>query len=161
KDSLLEVYSNGEMNYTIKDVHAKVSVTWNFQAPEGGGDTHFSVIRGSKASLVILQGKEQNYKPVLYIEPKVNNAATDTTLQEALKKIEQLYPGVTLKKNGKIWEVVIPDKYKVSHEEHFAQVTTRFLQYLKEGKLPDWEVPNMLAKYYTATQALKMASGGK
>jgi hypothetical protein len=53
--------------------------------------------------------------------------------------------------------VVIPDKYSVSHEEHFAQVTERYLQYLKEGKLPDWEVPNMLAKYYITTKALEMA----
>ena len=29
--------------------------------------------------------------------------------------------------------------------------------YLKEGKLPDWEVPNMLAKYYTTTAALDLA----
>ena len=161
KDSLLEVFSNGEMNYTIKGVHAKVSVTWNFQAPEGGGDTHFSILRGSKASLIIRQGKEQQYKPVLYIEPIMNNAGVGNTLQEALKKTDQLYPGVTLKKNGKGWEVVIPEKYRVSHEEHFAQVTAKFLQYLKEGKLPDWEVPNMIAKYYTTTQALQMALEGK
>jgi hypothetical protein len=38
----------GEMNYTIKGVHARVSVIWNFQAPEGAGDTHYSIMRGSK-----------------------------------------------------------------------------------------------------------------
>jgi hypothetical protein len=31
------------------------------------------------------------------------------------------------------------------------------LQYLEAGKLPAWEVPNMLAKYYTTTQALDKA----
>src|SRR5690606_31853565 len=35
----LKVFSNGEMNYTLKGVHAKISVIWNFQAPEGTGDT--------------------------------------------------------------------------------------------------------------------------
>ncbi|HEY0608975.1 MAG TPA: putative oxidoreductase C-terminal domain-containing protein [Chitinophaga sp.] len=29
---------------------------------------------------------------------------------------------------------------------------------MKEGKLPDWEVPNMLAKYYTTTKALEMSA---
>ena len=48
----------------------------------------------------------------------------------------------------------IPAKYRVGHEAHFGQVTEHFLDYLKEGKLPDWEVPNMLAKYYTTTSAL-------
>jgi hypothetical protein len=33
------------------------------------GDTHYSQMRGTKASLIIKQGKEQGYKPVVYIDP--------------------------------------------------------------------------------------------
>ena len=58
---------------------------------------------------------------------------------------------------GDGWHVVIPDSYRVGHEAHFGQVTENFLRYLSEGKLPDWEVPGMIAKYYTTTQAWKMA----
>ena len=161
KNGLLSVYSNGEINYKLKDVFAKVSVTWNFQAPEGTGDTHFSVMRGTKASVIIRQGKEQQYKPVLYIEPaaKTDMASFETALKNDLKAIQTKYPGVELKKNDKGWEVVIPDKYKVGHEEHFAQVAKNYLQYLKDGKLPDWEVPNMITKYYTTTQAREKAMG--
>jgi len=36
-------------------------------------------------------------------------------------------------------------------------VTERYLRFLRDGKLPDWEVPNMIAKYYTTTKALEMA----
>ena len=54
-------------------------------------------------------------------------------------------------------KVVVPGKYRVSHEEHFGQVTARFLEYLKAGKLPEWEVPGMITKYYTTTRALKLA----
>ena len=68
-DSILQVYCNGEINYTIKGVHAKTSVIWNYKAPEGTGDTHHSIMRGTKANLVIRQGKEENYQPTLYIEP--------------------------------------------------------------------------------------------
>jgi hypothetical protein len=28
---------------------------------------------------------------------------------------------------------------------------------MANGRLPDWEVPNMLAKYYITTRALEMA----
>jgi hypothetical protein len=28
---------------------------------------------------------------------------------------------------------------------------------MKDGKLPDWEVPGMITKYYTTTSALKKA----
>ncbi len=47
--------------------------------------------------------------------------------------------------------------YYVGHEAHFAQVMQNFLRYLREGRLPDWEVPNMLAKYYTTMEAVKAA----
>jgi len=33
----------------------------------------------------------------------------------------------------------------------------RFLDYLKNGNLPTWEVPNMIAKYYTTTKGLETA----
>ena len=54
-------------------------------------------------------------------------------------------------------KIMFPAKYRVSHEEHFGQVTKNFLEYLKAGKLPEWEVPNMITKYYTTTSALKLA----
>jgi predicted dehydrogenase len=158
-DSILPVYANGEINYTIRDVHARVSVIWNYQAPEGAGDTHFSIMRGSTANLVIRQGAEEEYVPELYIEPlrTADRQTYETALQTAFAQIQQKYPGVELKpvKNG--WQVSIPEKYRIGHEAHFAQVTERFLEYLNAGKLPEWEVPNMLAKYYTTTQALRKA----
>jgi hypothetical protein len=57
--------------------------------------------------------------------------------------------------------VIIPDKYKVPHETNFSQVMQKFLEYLKDGKLPSWEVPNMITKYYTTTSALKLAKESK
>lgn len=54
-------------------------------------------------------------------------------------------------------KILIPVKYRVGHEEHFGQVTAKFLEYLKAGRLPEWEVPNMITKYYTTTSALKLA----
>jgi predicted dehydrogenase len=159
-DSILKVYSNGEINYQLKGVHAKVSVTWAYKAPEGAGDTHYSIMRGTKANLIIRQGADQNYKPVLYIEPiDGSDAAYAGELSEQMKSVQAKYPGVTLEKNAPGWKVVIPEKYNEGHESHFGRVTEKFLQYLKEGKLPAWEVPNMIAKYYTTTTALELAKG--
>jgi predicted dehydrogenase len=159
KDSILNVYANGEINYKVKGVCAKVSVVWNFKAPAGGGDAHFSVLRGTRANLIIRQGQEQNYKPTLYIESvnKINKDEFTGLLSESVKQIQTKYPGVAVKKVADYWEVVIPEEYKVGHEEHFAQVTERYLEYLKNGELPGWEVPNMLAKYYTTAKALEIA----
>lgn len=156
-DTLLNVYANGEMNYTINGVHAKVSVKWNFQAPEGTGDTHYSIMRGSKANLIIRQGEEQGYKPTLYIEPHEETSEYEDALKGSLEKIRSSYPGVALEKAAKGWKVVVPDKYKIGHEAHFSQVTKKYIQFLTEGSMPEWEVPNMITKYYITTKALEMA----
>jgi predicted dehydrogenase len=76
-DSVLKIYCNGEINYTIKGVHAKTSVIWRYKAPEGTGDTHYSIMRGTKANLVIRQGADEQYKTVLYIEPVGRDSAFD------------------------------------------------------------------------------------
>ncbi|MNL38856.1 hypothetical protein D3C87_1610980 [compost metagenome] len=150
------------MNYTIKGVHAKVSVIWNFQAPAGAGDIHYSVMRGTKANLVIKQGAEQQYKPTLYIVPLKNNeAGYEASLKKAFEKVSKIYPGLALKSNKEGWEVVIPETYKVGHEAHFAEVTKKYLGYLKEKKLPEWEKNALLSKYYTTTKALEMAMKSK
>lgn len=158
KDSLLNVYSNGEMNYTLKGIHAKVSVIWNFEAPEGTGDTHYSVMKGTKASLIIRQGKEQQYKPTLYIEPNQKDLkAFEAGLKTSMEQLRKTYPGLELKANKAGWEVIIPEKYKVGHEAHFAEVTKKYLRFLKDGKLPEWEKKALLSKYYTTTKALELA----
>jgi predicted dehydrogenase len=159
KDGLLEIYCNGDMTYKLKGVHAKVSVVWNYQAPEGTGDTHFSIMRGTKANAIIRQGKEQNFKPELYIEvPKGGDAKTlANALAAEFPKLEQKYPGIEISQNKNVWHITIPQKYHTGHEAHFGQVAEKYLKYLVDGKLPDWEVPNMIAKYYTNVTALALA----
>jgi len=156
-DSTLNVFCNGEINYTLKDVHAKTVVTWNYQAPEGTGDTHYSIMRGTKANLVIRQGKEEGYKATLYIEPLPNEPAFEAILLENFKKVSAKFKGVELEKSSAGWWVKIPDELKEDHEAHFGRVTKNFLQYVKNEDMPAWEVPNMLAKYYTTIQGLEMA----
>lgn len=158
KDGKLNVFSNGEMIYQLKGTWAKVSVTWNYMAPPGAGDTHYSVMRGTKCDLVIKQGADEKYLPTLYIENIKGMKIADftTRLKETLSTFP--YDSLLVEPSGKnLLKINIPKQYRVSHEEHFGQVTAKFLEYMKEGKLPEWEVPNMITKYYTTTGALKKA----
>ena len=162
--NILKVYSNGEMIYKLKGIHAKVSVIWNFQAPESTGDTHYSIMRGTRCDLVIRQGHDENYQPVLYIKvpQEIIPEKFENDLNIKFMEVAEKYPGIILEKLDKLtWKIFIPDSYKVGHEAHFGQVTEKFLQYLQDGKLPGWEVPNMITKYYTTTQALGIASQKK
>jgi len=159
KGDSLYVYANGEINYALKGVNAKIIVTWNFQPPIGGGDTHYSIMKGDKANLIIRQGEEQDFKPELYIEPVSDCKKYQSDVNARFTELEKKFPGIGLEKIDSGWHITIPDTYRVGHEAHFGQVTKDYLKYLEEGRLPEWEVPNMIAKYYTTTSALKMARG--
>jgi predicted dehydrogenase len=154
----IQVNSNGEFSFAINGIHAKVSVIWNYKAPDGAGDTHYSLMRGSKASLIIKQGKEENYKPTLYIEQRDNDPAFEEKLKSSLENINKQFPGIALLKNNAGWQIIVPEKYNDGHEAHFAQVMKKYVEYLKQKNMPDWEIPNMLSKYYITTQAKTLAN---
>jgi hypothetical protein len=155
---VLQTPGNGEFIYTLRGVHAKISVLWKFEAPAGAGDTHDSLLRGTKASLHIRQGAEQGYKPVLRIEPAAKpDDAWRAALTAAVAKIAESYPGIAVNEIDGRWEVVVPDSYKVGHEAHFGQVTEHFLGYLQGKPVPAWEVPNTLTKYRTLMEAWRIS----
>ena len=158
-DSILMTHGNGSIDYTIKTIHSRITAKWTYDAPPGAGDTYYSLLRGTKASLEIKQGAEENWKAVLYVWPNFQKDTSDFphALADAIADINKDYLGVSIEKYKKGFKVIIPEKYDQGHEAHFAEVMKRYLQYLKDGKLPVWEEPDMIAKYYTTTKALEMA----
>ena len=155
----LPCYANGRITFTLKGIMSQASVTWNFKAPEGAKDTHYSIARGTKANIEILQGKDQSYKAELYAVPAAgrDDAEFDKALTQALKEIGKKYPGLEVHAHGKQRHIIIPDKYRIGHEAHFGEVMERYLDYLNQGKMPEWEVSNMKAKYYITTKAREIA----
>ena len=162
KDGKLDVFANGEIVYKLKGAVVKVSAIWDYKAPAGAGDTHYSMLRGTTSSLEIKQGVPEKYDPTLYVIAKegADLKAFAANLEKAVKTLPQA--GLSIENvNQNTWKVVVPEVLKVGHEAHFAQVTTKYLEYLKAGKLPEWEVPNMITKYYTTTLGLKLAKEAK
>ena len=160
KDGRLDYFANGEVSYTVRGFHARVKALWDYEAPEGGGDTHRAVVRGSRARVEILQGLEQKWLPELYVVPLKagDKAAVRGALEARLAALAKPYPGLTVEDEGARLRVGIPARYRVGHEAHFAQVTQAFLGYLKNpALLPAWEKANMLAKYYVTTRAVELS----
>ena len=157
----IQVNSNGEFTFSINGTHAKVAVTWNYKAPDGTGDTHYSLMRGTKSALIIRQGAVEKYKPTLYIQQRDQDPSFETKLNVAISKINEIFPGISLQKNKSEWQLIVPEKYNDGHEAHFAQVMSKYLDYLQHNNMPGWEVPNMLSKYYITTSAKSLASKKK
>ena len=156
-DTVLKIYANGEIDYRLRDVCIKATTTWTYDAPPGAGDTYTSIFRGTNARLVILQDTAQHYQPTLYIEPVTKDTGYEQMLNTQFATLAAKYPGISLRKEGGRWEVIVPDHYKEGHEAHFARVTEKFLGFVKDHHMPAWEVPNMIAKYYTTTKGLELA----
>ena len=150
KDSILSVYANGEINYTIKEIHAKVSVLWKYREPAGSGDTHYALMRGTKAVLELRQGIAEQHKATLYIKAAegITAADFDKTIDQTKLKFQQKYPGFDLIKKGNEY-VVKPGTFKSMNAAEIA------ISYILDNKMPAWEVPNMITKYYTTTSAIR------
>jgi len=161
RDGLLLVRANGEFTYRLRNIYAKVSVVWNFGPAPGGNDIHHSVMRGTGCNLVIRQGVAENFKPVLYVEKPSGSDYDERTfaaaLRTAIQSLRAKYPGLGVLRQGTSWRVTIPESYDVGHEAHFSQVTENYLGYLRAGRLPDWEAPDILAKYATIMKAYQLS----
>lgn len=103
--------------------------------------------------------KTENHIPELYIVP--SNAAREEVLKALRKKIEALqtrWPGLAFIQAGEAVRIVVPETFRVGHEDHFGQVTNRFFDYLRSpGSMPAWERPNMLAKYLVSTKGVELS----
>ncbi len=156
---VLQCRANGAFTYSLKGVYAKASVLWNFQAPAGAGDTHYSLMRGTRSSLIIQQGEAEGFKPVLYVEPRrtpnVKKDELEKALYAAVANLAKTYQGITAERHETGWRINIPKEYAVGHEAHFGQVMEKYLAFLRQGQMPAWEVPNMIVKYHTLTEAYK------
>jgi predicted dehydrogenase len=154
KDGNFEYYCNTLVTYTLRGVHTKLNVIWDWEAAPGAGDTHYAFYRGTRAKIEIRQTRADGFRPELYVVPNDARAHANV-LSAVVRKIAAVsseFPGVEVQDCGSEIRVSIPDALRVGHEAHFADVTKRFLEYLRDrSALPEWERPNMLAKYFVST----------
>jgi len=73
--------------------------------------------------------------------------------------MQERFSGIGVRRDGDSWAVTVPASFDVGHEAHFAEVTNRFLSYLRGDEMPAWEVPNMITKYTTIMKAYTMSGG--
>ncbi len=151
----LKLFSNGEFRYRIKGIPVKLSVVWALQAPEGGGDTHKSIMKGSVSDLIIDQGPQTGNKPELFVQPHGNPDQFESTLKKAVAALN--YNGLAVVKDGGRFRIDIPAALRTSHEEHFAAVRDEFLKILESGKEPANLRANLISKYSLLADARELA----
>jgi predicted dehydrogenase len=154
KDGKLNYACNNTVHYTVRGSHVFLDIRWNWESDTG--DVYEASFRGTKSRIELRQGAAQHFIPELYVVSK------DPEVMAALDRwaaaMQKTFPGLAVEKQSGEASIVIPAKYRVGHEDHFAQVTNRFFDYLKApATLPAWEQSNMLVKYFVSTRGVEIA----
>ncbi len=161
--TLLRVYANGTVYFDVKGHHTGLKVLWNWQAPEGSGDTFISEIRGTKAILKTQQDEEQDFVKQLYVQRPdgVEKGVFEESLKKSITRLQTTYPflSYTATSSEGSYLINIPEENREGHESHFTYVAERFFNYLVDRNMPEWEKSNTLAKYHITTKAVEIAKG--
>ncbi len=157
KNGSLNYDCNNSVHYTVRGAHVALDIRWNWESADG--DVYEASFRGTRARVFLSQGTAEHFIPELYILPK--DPAVFAAIDRWVATKQSTYPGLGVElQHGGVARIVIPQKYRVGHEAHFAQVTNRFFDYLKApSSLPKWERSNMLVKYFISTRGVEIASG--
>jgi predicted dehydrogenase len=158
-DGALDLYCNNYIEYLLRGVHVKLDVLWKWEAPAGTGDVYEASFRGTLASIQLRQGAAEKYAMELYVVPvEPARAQVFAALDHAIAGLQQRWPGISASRTATEAHIVIPEKFNVGHEEHFAQVANHFFEYVKSpASMPAWEKSYMLAKYYVTTKGVELA----
>jgi predicted dehydrogenase len=157
REAPLDYYCNNSVYYTLRGVHVRLEIVWQWQAEPGAGDVYEAVFRGSRARAEIRQGEAEKHIPELYIVPLAGlRAAVFAAAHRRVAAMQSRWPGLRAVEESDALRLAIPQKFRVGHEAHFAQVARRFFDYVQSPQsIPAWERPNMLAKYYVSTKGVE------
>jgi predicted dehydrogenase len=144
KDGMLDYDCNNAIHYTVRGAHIALDVRWNWES--ANGDIYEVSFRGTKSRIELRQGAAQHFVPELYV------VSQDAAVFAALNRWAAAHPALAIEQHSGEARIVIPQKLRVGHEDHFGQVTNLFFDYLKKPtSMPGWELSNMMVKYFITT----------
>lgn len=145
---------NAELAYRIGAVTARATVSWRLSSPDGGGDTHATVARGTRADVLMERGAHTGHRRKLMVEPHADTELVRQAITETVAAAQRELPGVGV---GPVidrrYEVTIPTALDTGHESHFARVLDEFLRTIDEHRWPAALAERTLAKYTLLAEA--------
>jgi predicted dehydrogenase len=153
-DGKLEYLTNGEATFSIRGINIWLRSRWEYEAAPNSRDSYFTSFQGSKSRVEVRAGPDQHYVPEVFIFP-----AKGANSAQVLVGLRERYPRFQFEpqQDGGI-HVVISSLDRKRGADSYGLLVDRFLSYVRNPRsLPPWEKPNMIAKYYITTTAVRMA----
>ncbi|MFO0823149.1 MAG: putative oxidoreductase C-terminal domain-containing protein [Gemmataceae bacterium] len=147
---------NNTVTYTLSGVHVKMSTHWEVEAVDGGLDAHTAIALGTLARWKCGRRPPRIEVFISATDP-ANHAELFRKLSTKCDLMGGRLPGLATRDAGTEIQLLIPDKLRTTHEDHFAAVMDEFVRYFHNPRaIPAWERPNTLGKYYI-DKAIEMA----
>lgn len=153
----LQYLCNAQLFYRLRGVPVRIESLWHLAIPEGGGDTHYAAVRGTRADLVIEQGPATRFVAQLSVRPVGPDPQFAQRLAAALDELQSEFPGVRADAGAGRLHIAIPAALRTTHEEHFAEVLDEFLGLVDGKPIPRALRPNLVAKYTLLVRARERA----
>jgi predicted dehydrogenase len=151
--SELAYRGNAALAFRAGPVRVALDTRWELSVPPGGGDTHRSVIRGTRSLVCVEQGPATGFRRRLSVEPRAEPARVRAALERALAAWQGSYPGLALVPAAPGWEIRVPPALDTGHERHFPLVLAEFLTLVESGRMLPRLAADTLAKYTLLAQA--------
>jgi predicted dehydrogenase len=151
--SELSYLGNAELSLRLAGITAALDTRWDLSVPPGGGDTHRSVIRGSRAEIRVEQNAETGFRRRLSILPRGAPERVRVALERAVAAWQDAHPGLAVSEAGAGWEIRVPRELDAGHESHFPLVLADFLTLVERGSAAPNLAGETLAKYTLLTRA--------
>jgi hypothetical protein len=146
----LAYHGNGSVLYRLRGRYVRLTTRWEVRDKGMEGDTHLAIARGSRSTVSVLHNAS------LGAGPQVIVSSAEPQVRIAIERHCKARPGFEARDLGDRVHVVIAARERTGHESHFASVLSEFVDYFRDrSRIPKWEQPNLLAKYYVTTRAAK------
>ena len=141
----LDLLCNAALECRLHGIPVSLESQWALRIPPGGGDTHRTVVRGTKATLIVERNHGTGFVDRLVVEPE--EIAANFAVERAIAGLQNLFPGLGYVSKAGSTQIVIPDSLATTHDEHFAQVLDTFLGYIEKGTSLEILAQTIIAKY--------------
>ena len=154
---VLSYLCNAAMSFRLRGVTVAIESRWALAIPEGGGDTYYSLVRGTAADLIVEHSGRTHYVTELTVRPVDGRAGFAAALGNAILSLESAFPGLGIEPLAGEFRIIIPNALRSTHEQHFAKVLDQFLSRIDGGELSDNFGHDLVAKYTLLIRAVELS----